>query len=215
MWGTAEEKKAFAALYPFFYGSQEVRDAGKGIRTIKKLAEQGYVPGICELGIAYFDHQGVRRDYGESFRQYLHAAEAGYPSAEGAVGNFYAIVKPRHEACEHDPVKAAAWWLRASEHGNAGAQCNLAGAYLQGSGVEKEPSAAYLWASLAVHCSTIRFRSAEVYRDQAAALLDPETLALVRLKLEALKKTLPLPWSEHRSYWKGLYQTYVLEGQAF
>lgn len=81
MWGTETEKAAFAVLYPLFYGSQEERDYAKGIKPIKKLAEGGYVPAICELGLAYFDHLGVHRNYKESFKYYMIAAQEGYPSA--------------------------------------------------------------------------------------------------------------------------------------
>ncbi|MEQ8237118.1 MAG: hypothetical protein ABRQ23_10085 [Syntrophomonadaceae bacterium] len=58
-WGSEAERAGFASLYPLFYGSQEERKYAKGIKKIKKLAECGYVPAICELGIANFDHLGV------------------------------------------------------------------------------------------------------------------------------------------------------------
>jgi len=77
MWGTEVEKAAFAKLLPLFYGSQEERNYAKGIKTIKKLAEVGYVPAICELGLAYFDHLGVRRNYQESFNCFMLAAQEG------------------------------------------------------------------------------------------------------------------------------------------
>lgn len=165
MWGTESEKAAFTKLFPLFYGSQEERDYAKGIKTIKKLAEVGYFPALCELGLAYFDHLGVRRNYNESFKYYLMAAQEDYPSAEGELGGFYAMAFPKHNACECSAEKATEWWLKASEHGNAGAQVNLAGYYLSGTGVEKDPVEAYVWGSMGVHCSTIRFRSAEVFRD--------------------------------------------------
>jgi hypothetical protein len=204
MWGSEAEKKQFAVLFPLFYGSQAERDYAKGIKIIKKLAANGYVPAICELGLAYFDHLGVRRNYKESFRYYGESALKGYPSAEGAIGNFYAIVKPEHGACVHSPEKAAQWWLRAAEHGNAGAQCNLANASLTGLGVEKDPVEAYIWATLAVHCSVIRFRSAEVFRDQAAALITEQEKEKADMRIETLKMKLPLEWSEHMVYWKKL-----------
>jgi len=208
MWGTEAEKAMFANLYPLFYGSQEERDYAKGIKAIKKLAEGGYVPAICALGIAYYDHLGVRRNYKEAFKCYMRAAQEGYPSAECGVGNFYASVFPKHDACEYSAEKATEWWLKASEHGNTGAQVNLAGDYLSGTGVEKKPVEAYIWGVMAVHCSTIRFRSAEVFRDQARALLTEEQIADADDRIGKLKEKLPYPWSDHLDYWRSLYREF-------
>lgn|GEM_PF-2006128 len=206
MWGTVAEKKAFAALYPLFYGSSEERNYAKGINSIRKLAGYGYAPALCALGIAYFDHLGVRRDYAEAFNCYRRAAEQAYPSAECGMGNFYAIVRPKHNACENDPEKAAEWWLKASEHGNPGAQCNLAGYYLNGTGMGVDPVEAFIWGTMAVHCSTIRFRSAEVFRDQALGLLNEAQISEANSRIEVLKGNLPKAWSEHMTYWRLLYE---------
>ena len=206
MWGSETEKKEFGALFPLFYGSREERNYGKGIKSVKKLAAGGYVPAVCQLGIAYFDHLGVHRNYSEAFRFYMEAALQDYPSAECAVGNFYAMVRPRHEACGHDPEEAARWWLRASGHGNAGAQCNLANVYLTGLGVDRNPVEAYVWASMAVHCSSIRFRSAEVYRDQGAEMIIDIDKENADRRIEVLKKQLPFAWSDHLVYWTKLYE---------
>jgi hypothetical protein len=206
MWGTDQEKKDFGMLYPLFYGgSQEERNYAKGIKVVKRLAGNGYVPALCQLGIAYFDHLGVRRNYNEAFRLYLAAAEEGYPSAECGVGNFYAMAYPKQNACANDPEKAVLWWRRAADHGNAPAQCNLAGYFLQGTGVKQDPVEAYVWASLAVHCSTIRFRSAEVFRDQAGSSIDENIRPRAEQRIRELKECLPLAWSEHNAYWKKLY----------
>ncbi|MDK9712118.1 tetratricopeptide repeat protein [Acidaminobacter sp.] len=212
MWGTEAERMAFAAVYPLFYGSSEERNYAKGIKTIKKLAENSYAPAFCALGIAYFDHMGVRRDYVESFNCYMSAAEQGYPSAECGIGNFYAIVHPKHNACENNPEKAVKWWLKASEHGNPGAQCNLAGYYLNGTGVNVNPVEAFIWGTMAVHCSTIRFRSAEVFRDQALELLNEAQVNEANSRIGVLKGNLPKAWSDHITYWRFLYQAW---GQSF
>ncbi len=208
MWGVQAEKTEFARLYPLFYGTQDERNYAKGIKTIKKLADNGFVPAIGELGIAYFDHLGVRRNYNESFKFYMVAAEEGYPTAECGVGNFYAMAFPKHNACENDSVKAAEWWLKASEHGNPGAQCNLAGCYLRGMGVQHNPVEAYIWGAMAVHCSYIRFNSAEVFRDQAIALMNEEQIISANKRLETLKVILPYDWSDHTTYWRSLHQKY-------
>jgi hypothetical protein len=208
MWGTEAEKVEFAKLYPLFYGSQEERDYAKGIKTIKNLAKGGYVPAIYELGWAYFDHLGVRRNYKESFKYYMIAAQEGYPSAECGVGNFYSSTFPKHDACEHSPEKAAEWWLKASEHGNSAAQCNLAGWYLRGTGVPQNSVEACILGEMAIRCSPLRLLWAEVFRDQALRLLNEEQVADANSRIETLKQKLPYAWSEHMSYWRSLHQQY-------
>ncbi|NLE94965.1 MAG: sel1 repeat family protein [Dehalococcoidia bacterium] len=205
MWGTEEEKRVFGELYPLFNGKSDERDYARGIKVIRRLAATGYVPAVFELGLAYFDHLGVHRDYKESFRLYLLAANEGYPSAEGGVGNYYASAYPKYDVCDPDPATAAAWWLKAAEHGNAGSQCNLAGYYLKGTYVKRDHVEAYVWASLAVHCSTIRFRSAEVFREQAASMLTEESSACADERIRLLKERLPLKWSDHLHYWRSLH----------
>lgn len=205
MWGSKLEKKDFGLLYPYFHGNEEDRNFANGIKKMKKLVDAGYVPAICQLAIAYYDHLGVRRNYKESFRYHMIAAKEGYPCSEGWVGNFYATAFPKHDACEYSEKKALEWWLKASEHGVAGAQVNLAGHLLKGAGAEKNPIEAYIWGSLAVHCSPIRFRSAEVYRDQAVSQLSKNEKELADKKITQLKKTLPHEWSDHLDYWRMLY----------
>jgi hypothetical protein len=80
------------------------------------------------------------------------------------------------------------------------AQCNLAGYYLNDTGVSQNPVEAYIWGTMAVHCSTIRFRSAEVFRDQAMVLLSAEQLKNASEKIDRLKLRLPYEWSEHYEY---------------
>ncbi len=208
MWGSEMDKAEFAALYPWFNGTQEERNLSQGIRQIKKMAASGYVPAVYQLGLAYMDHLGVRRDYSESFRLYMMAALDEYPSAMAGVGNYYAIARPKHEACAYDPKEAIQWWLKASERGNAGSQCNLAGYYLSSTGAEKNPQEAYVWASMAVHCSSIRFRSAEVFRDQALAMLNEIQIEEANARIQEMKGRLPYPYSDHGVYWRSLYDQY-------
>lgn len=202
MWGSEAEQRAFGETYPLWYGPEAVRDRRKAVAAFRSLADKAYAPAVCALGRAYFDGEGVRRDYRESFALFGKAAEAGYPSAEGEYGNFFIMATPKHDACAYDPAQAAVWHRRSAEHGNAGAQFNLAFSYWDGRGVEKNPVEAYLWASLAVHCAKTRMRPAETVRDQAAATLDAAARAVADERIAALSAQLPHPCSEHLTYWR-------------
>ena len=205
MWGSELEKKEFGLLYPYFHGKEDERNVAKGIKKLRKLAEGGYIPAVCQLGICYFDHLGVRRNYQECFRLYLIAANEGYPSGEAGVGTFYGTVFPKYNVCDYSAEKAVEWWLKAAHHGNSGAQCNLAHDYLVGTGVDKNFVEAYIWSSMAVHCCSIRFRIAEVQRDQAVAQLTADQKRLADERIDQLKKILPLDWSDHLDYWRKLF----------
>ncbi len=209
MWGDALQQRKFAAIYPLWYGTLDQRNKHRAVQLLLPLAEQGYAPAMYAIGWAYFTAEGVRRDYIKSFHYLKVAAEQGYPSSEAMVGSFYAMARPKHGACELNPAEAARWWRLAAGHGNVGAQYNLASQFWRGDGVEQNASQAYIWASLAVHCSPIRSIPAEVLRDQSGARLTSEEKAAAQEQVAVLSRSLPYPWSEHMIYWRSLAQESV------
>ena len=203
MWGDDSEQRAFGEIWPLWHGAPGVRDRRLAVKRLRKLADQGYAPAQFALGWAYFDGDGVRRDYAKSFEYCRAAAEQRYPAAEGMLGTFYAMAKPKHGACELDPVRAAYWYRRGAEGGNPGAQYNLASGYRTGYGVEKDFVEAFVWASLAVHCNSLpRDRMSETIRDEAAAALSPEQKAVADQTIQELIRDLPHAWSEPTAYWR-------------
>jgi hypothetical protein len=205
MWGSDADKLEFGAIFPLWYAQDHaVRDGKAAVVRLRVLAARGYAPGLFALTMAYFDGQNVRRDYSLCYRSCLASAEQGYPSAVGMIGNFYCTATPNYGVCEYNPAEGVQWWRRSAENGNAGSQFNLATAYSTGNGIEKNNLEGFVWASLAVHCSSIRHRMAEVLRDRLSAELDPAQRTDADARLLVLKATLPLPWSEHLRYWKFL-----------
>ncbi len=206
MWGDAPQQRAFAAIYPLWYGAPGERNKNRAVQRLRPLADQGYAPALVAVGWAYFNAEGVRRDYAKSFRCFMQAAEQGYPPAEAMLGAIYLMDRPPEGTCEPDPADAARWNRIAAGHGNSGAAYNLASQYLHGSGVELSAREAFVWASLSVHCSPIRSRPSEALRDQAAAGLAPEEKAAAQEIVDQLSLNLPAPWSEHMFYWRNLAQ---------
>ena len=205
MWGSEIEKGEFAKLYPLFYGSQQERDYRKLFKESASLVKKGYAPAMCTVGGMYSNSGfNVRRDYRESFRLFMESALKGYPASEVSVGNFYVMAFPKHDACEYDEAEAASWYIKAAEHGNSVAQYSLAFSYQQGRGVPRDPIAAYVWACLSVHCAPIRFRPAEVVRDQTVQQLDEKQLEGAQRRIKQMQEVLPYEWSDHMVYWRGL-----------
>jgi uncharacterized protein len=115
------------------------------VKCFRAAAEQGHLDAQLNLGNAYADGRGVRRNKKEAIRWYLKAAEAGLAPAQHALGvlHCYGRGKPNYP-------EAVRWYRRAAEQGHAGAQNNLGIMYEAGRGVAIDLVAAYVWYSLAV-----------------------------------------------------------------
>jgi TPR repeat protein len=207
MWGTDEQRLAFGAIYRLWHGEPDVRDRGAAVKALTALVDQGYAPAQYALGMAYYDGEGVGRDDQKAFVNLLAAATQHYPAAENMIGSFYGAVSPRHDVCPHDPAEAARWYRRSADHGHSAGMFNYAQSASSGLGVERDQAEAYVWASLAVRCSTARSRPAEVLRDRAAADLDPQRRRDADARIGALAEGLPHPWSEPLLYWRHLSQS--------
>jgi hypothetical protein len=204
MWGTEAEQREFGAIHALWYGGESARDRRGAVKRLASLAERGYAPAQFALAMAYFDGEGVARDYQQSYRLALAAAEQDYPGAQNMVGGFHASVSPRHDACAHDPAAAVRWYLKAAAQGNTGAMMNLVTCYETGHGVAADPVEVYVWASAAVHCTPTRNRGAETISARTGAALEPDRRAAADDRIARLKASLPHPWSEPQSYWKSL-----------
>lgn len=204
MWGTDEERRDFGRIWVLWNGSPHDRDRARGLGTLRKLADHGYTPAVYGLAAAHHWGDGVKTDVRTAWKLYLAAANEGYPAAEAAVGNFFITAEPRHSVCEYSCAEAVSWHRRAAVQGNAGAAYNLAVSYWTGRGIEREARNAFLWSGLAVHCSPIRLRPAETLRDEAGAALDAAARAEVETEAAEWRERLPLPWSEHLTYWRHL-----------
>ncbi len=58
-------------------------------RETLQLAEQGNADAQFNLGLMYYDGQGVRQDYAEAVKWYRQAAEQGYVKAQYNLGVMY------------------------------------------------------------------------------------------------------------------------------
>lgn len=204
MWGSAEDRREFGQIYPLWHGDPAVRDRRAAVVRLKRMADRGYAPAQFALAMACYDGEGVRRDYVTAFAHMMAAAHQQYPAAENMIGSFYGGVSLKHGACEHDPAEAARWYRRSAEHGHAAGMFNLAQGARTGLGTDRDQLEAYVWASLAVQCSSIRVRSAEVLRDQAAADLAAAQRQAADARIAEMRAGLSHPWSEPLLYWRSL-----------
>ena len=82
-------------------------------QLLKIAAEQGYVDAQYNLGVCYYNGDGVKQDYYEAFRWYKAAAEQGYAKAQCNLGLCYKY----GDGVEKDFKEAYYWYLIAYRNG--------------------------------------------------------------------------------------------------
>ena len=87
-----------------------------------KAAGQGSASAQFNLGVIYYQGQGVPQDYKEAVKWFTKAAEQGAASAQFRLGFMYLEGKGVLE----DYKEAMKWFTKAAEQGNADAQILLA-----------------------------------------------------------------------------------------
>ncbi|GAA6013318.1 hypothetical protein JCM10207_000853 [Rhodosporidiobolus poonsookiae] len=117
--------------------------ASLGAKAAAQLQQQHLQAGGPPPTIVPFDPVQAR----EYFTQ---AAQLGYPPSQFKLGSCYEFGTL---TCPVDPRRSIAWYTRAAERGDSGAELALSGWYLTGSeGVLKQSdSEAYLWARRAAN----------------------------------------------------------------
>ena len=101
------------------YALGVLRARGRGIKKndveavllYRRATDQGYVPAITEVGLAFLHGRGVKKDLGRA-RQFLErAAEAGEINAQYTLGRMH----ERGMGAEKDVVRALKWFILAAE----------------------------------------------------------------------------------------------------
>ena len=98
------------------------------------LAEAGDAEAQDNLGIMYYNGEGVKQDYKEAVKWTEMAAEAGLTIAQYNLG----LMHKNGEGVKKDDVEAAEWLRRAAVAGNTDAQKDLLLIYEEGKGVPKD-----------------------------------------------------------------------------
>jgi len=90
-----------------------------------------------ELGLCYFDGNGVPQDMKKAMYWFSKAAEQGRVEAQVFLGCHYAELE--------EYKKAAYWHSKAAKQGNAVAQYNMGALYENGDGVSEDLEKAVYW----------------------------------------------------------------------
>ena len=170
------------------------RDPALAAKWLRKAADQGDVWSEYNLGLQYFDGEGVSQDYAMAAKLYEKAADQGNAMAQYSLGVMYT----QGLGVDQNYATAATWYRKSADRGLANAQYNLATQYAQGEGVPRNPVQAYKWLSLVVlnsEASEVRDRAAEERRGIAGQM----TKAQITEAEKQVKSFMPLPGGDENS----------------
>ena len=150
---------------------------GVDVAAAKKAAESGNALAQTNLGLMYYNGQGVPQDYAEAMKWFRLAADQGDATAQFNLGLMY-YKGYNGQGVPQDYAEAMKWYRLAADQGDALAQTNLGLMYYKGKGVPPDYAEAYLWSLVA---------AASGYA-VAAELLDPFASKLTPDQVAAAKK---------------------------
>ncbi len=96
-------------------------DYATALNFLQPLAEQGDVNAQCNLGLMYFNGEGVPQDFTEAEKWWCMAAEQGHAEAQFNLGVMYA----NGLGVTQDFAEAVKWYRKAAEQGDTDAQDKL------------------------------------------------------------------------------------------
>jgi localization factor PodJL len=177
-----------AAIYEigsrYAEGRGAPRDLAEAALWYKRAADAGLAPAQYRLGSLHERGQGVQRDPAQAVSLYRQAAELGNV---GAMHNL-AVLTSEGAAGAPDPKAAVRWFLAAADYGVKDSQYNLGVVYARGLGAATNLPEAYKWFAVAAAAGD---KDAAARRDEVAALLDQNQLALARAAVKAWRPKAP------------------------
>ena len=108
---------------------------------LRANAEAGDPNAQYQLGLRYYNGEGLAKDLTEAAKCFRKSAEQGLAAAEGYLGTCYF----RGEGVSKDFEEAVKWSRKAAEQGDSRGQANLGIAYVNGLGVAKDEVEAVKW----------------------------------------------------------------------
>jgi len=137
------------------------------ISVLTAKAKAGEIESQFNLGMMYYEGNGVTQDYQQAKLWYQKAAEQGFAGAQYNLGLMYA----KGEGVTQDYSQALIWWQKAAEQGYAWAQYNLGLLYGRGQGVQQDFVQSHKWLRIAAASG---LANANQLMDSLGAQLTPE-----------------------------------------
>ncbi|HET7714292.1 MAG TPA: peptidoglycan-binding protein, partial [Bauldia sp.] len=165
-------------------GKGVARDLAQAAAWYQRAADAGLAPAQYRLGSLYERGQGVAKDMAKAVALYRSAADRGNV---GAMHNL-AVLTSEGAAGTPDPKGAISWFLKAANYGVRDSQYNLGVVYARGLGTRENLPESYKWFAIAALSGD---KDAAARRDEVAALLDQDQLAIARAAVKAWRPKSP------------------------
>jgi TPR repeat protein len=154
---TEQAASASAATVPFLFAATRTKsitpehnqtnpdplppglDASMADAYRKALA--GDSGAMADIGSAYYNRKGARKNYAEALKWFRKAAHAGDALGMNNLGVMY----QHSHGVSRDYDQAVTWYRKAADAGDAKAMCNLGFMYQSGLGVTQDDSEALKW----------------------------------------------------------------------
>lgn len=117
----------------------------KAAQWYKKAGLAGLSTAMYNLGVLYFNGQGVPQDYATAYQWFQSSAKHGNPYAELQLG----LMSYTGQGMPKDPEQEVYWYKKAATQGLPAAEYNLAVMYHNGDGTQRDDIRAYAWLLLA------------------------------------------------------------------
>ena len=123
-------------LFCFFYFEITKKSGAIDVENLTMLAEKGNAESQADLGLAYGNGNGVRKDYEKAMYWYKKSAAQGYAQAQFNLGLYY-----EHGWGTAKNIRLAInWYTKAAEQNMVNAQVNLGTLYVTTTGTERNYS---------------------------------------------------------------------------
>ena len=175
---------AFEIGTRFAEGKGVARDLSQAALWYQRAADAGLAPAEYRLGSLYERGQGVAKDEARAVALYQRAAKQGNI---GAMHNL-AVLVSEGAAGAPDAKTALSWFAAAANYGVKDSQYNLGVVYARGIGTKENLPEAYKWFAIAAAAGD---KDAAGRRDEVAALLNQDQLALARAAVKAWRPKAP------------------------
>ena len=159
------------------------------VTLFRQGAEKKDPQASFALGTHYYFGEGVAQDFAKAKELFDFAGAHG--SMESLF--FLSLMYERGEGVPVDPAKAFDYALRSARGCVAPAQSSVAGLYLEGKGVAKDPVEAKAWLSIAAE----QDEEARALLPAFAALLDEGQSTQAESRAKALRAALDCPSPTH------------------
>lgn len=164
------------AAYEAGLAARAAGDDATALRHFRIAAGRGDAAGRYEVGRAYYEGDGLGRDYDKAIRLLRDAAIAGHGDAQYLMGEAYS----NGRGVPSNPTVAALWYGKAAARGVAEAQYAAGVSHATGLGVPANRTIGYAWLRLAEdngHGKAETVRRAIEPRMTAAQVRDAKRLA--------------------------------------